>query len=96
MGGFLPLQATISDLRPIETQSYEITAYFRPVGTAAFQRTTLIRNRSTWTGTIRISMEMEAGLEYFLKAKSSDTTGALSTLGSGSNRTPHIVRISSP
>jgi eukaryotic-like serine/threonine-protein kinase len=96
MGGFLPLQAQLSNLRPVDIQAYEITAYYRPIGTAAFQRAKLSRSRSTWTGNVRISMEMEAGLEYFLKAKTSDPSNGLKALGSGSNRSPHRVRISSP
>ena len=96
MGGFLPLQARLQNLRPIEIQSYKMTVYFRPSGTAAYQRKVLTRNRSTWTGNIRISPEMEEGIEYFLKAKSTDPTGALGTLSSQSNTSPHHVRVSSP
>jgi len=96
MGGFLPIEARIVNLRPIDIKSYSLTAYFRASGTARFQNISLTRNRSTWTGNIRISADMEAGVEYFLKARSTDSSGALGTLNNGSNDAPHRVRISSP
>jgi len=96
MGSFLPLTARLENLRPVEIQAFKITAYYRASGTAAYKRTDLSRTRSTWTGNIRITAEMEGGLEYFLKAKSTDPTGAMGTLTSGTNTAPHSVRVSSP
>ena len=84
------------NLRPIDIKSYSLTAYYRATGTARFQNIALTRNRSTWTGTLRISADMEGGVEYFLKARSGDSSGALGTLNNGTNDAPHRVRISSP
>jgi len=96
MGGFLPIEARIVNLRPIDIKSYSLTVYYRASGTARFKNIPLTRNRSTWTGNIRISADMESGVEYFLKARSTDSSGALGALNNGSNGAPHRVRISSP
>jgi len=96
MGGYLPIQVRLQNLRPIQIRTYDITVYYRPAGTAAYRRTKLTRDRSTWTGNVQISTEMEAGMEYFIKAKSSDLSSNLGPLNSGSNTKPHRVRVSSP
>jgi hypothetical protein len=96
MGGYLPIQVRLQNLRPIQIRTYDIAVYYRPAGTAAYRRTKLTRDRSTWTGNVQISTEMEAGMEYFIKAKSSDLSSNLGPLNSGSNTKPHRVRVSSP
>jgi serine/threonine-protein kinase len=97
MGGTLIVSTQIKNLTPLELRTYEIVAYYRTTGTAAYKRTVMTRSRSTWTSPIRITADMEAGLEYFIKAKPADAMGGrLPSLYSGKNSTPHRVRITSP
>ena len=96
IGGFLPLQAKLLNVRPIDIRTYRVTAYYRAVGTAAYKNTELSRTKTTWTGSIQITPEMEGGLEYFLRGKSTDPSGRLTPLESGSKTRPHRVKISSP
>ncbi|MEC9391528.1 MAG: protein kinase [Myxococcota bacterium] len=97
MGAQMPLTVRIQNLTPIETRSYRVTAYFRPVDTAQYRSTTLVRNRSTWTGAVPVTAAMERGLEYFIRAESTSTNASrLQRLKSGSNLRPHRVRVSSP
>lgn len=96
MGGRLPVQVQIGNLTPSETRTYRVTAFFRAAQTDRFERSELVRNRATWTGTIPIKPTMENGVEYFLKAESSSNSTRLQKLKSGSNKNPHRVRVSSP
>jgi hypothetical protein len=96
IGGFLPLQAKLVNVRPIDMRTYRVTAYYRAAGSAAYKNTELNRTKTTWTGSIQITPDMEGGLEYFLKGKSNDSSGRLTPLESGSKTSPHRVKISSP
>ena len=96
MGGLLPLSAQIDNLRPIDVQTYTVTAYYRPAGTAAYKRTELSRVRRTWTGKVSVTPEMDGGIDIFFRAKTSDSTGTLGNLLRGSNTSPIRVRVSSP
>ena len=96
MGGFLPLSAQIDNLRPVDVQTYSVTAYYRSAGTAAYKRTELTRVRRTWTGKVAVTPEMDGGIDIFFRAKSSDSTGSLGNLLRGSNTSPIRVRVSSP
>jgi len=96
MGSRMPVQVRISNLAPNETRTYRVTAFFRAAKTDRFERSELVRNRATWTGTIPILPAMENGVEYFIKAESSSNSARLQRLKSGSNKNPHRVRVSSP
>jgi serine/threonine protein kinase len=97
MGDTLAIQARIANMRPLDIQQYEMRAYFRASQTAKYRSVNMTRVRSTWTGGIPIGPDMEAGLEYFIKAKPTDSQeGRLTVLMSGNNRDPHSVRITSP
>jgi hypothetical protein len=97
LGGTLAIQARISNLRPLDIQQYQLTAYFRASQTAKYRSLPMTRIRSTWTGGIPIGPDMEAGLEYFIKAKPTDSQdGRLTVIMSGNNRDPHRVRITNP
>lgn len=97
LGSTLAIQARIANLRPLDIQQYQMTAYFRSTQTAQYRSVPMTRIRSTWTGGIPVGPDMGAGLEYFIKAKPTDSQdGRLSVLLSGNNRDPHRVRITNP
>ncbi len=96
MGGYAIIQAEISNLTPLETQSFTVTAYYRPAGSAAYRKATLGRTRRTWSGRIEVTSDMAAGLELFITARSSTPNERLKELKVGSNRKPRSVRVSSP
>ena len=96
MGGNLLLSAQIENLRPVDIRTYSVTAYYRAAGTAAYKRADLSRVRSTWTGKIVVTPEMDSGIDIFFRAKTSDRSSGLENLLRGSNSSPIRVRVSSP
>ncbi|MAY80031.1 MAG: hypothetical protein CL930_04515 [Deltaproteobacteria bacterium] len=97
MGSTLFVTAQIKHLSPLELRTYEAITYFRPVGTARWNRSVMTREGRTWSAPIRIQADMEGGLEYVIKAKPSDSMdGKLQPMASGTNKAPHNVRITSP
>jgi serine/threonine protein kinase len=97
MGSTMFVTAQIKNLSPIELRTYQAITYFRANGTARWTRSVMTRERSTWSAPIPITPEMEGGLEYVIKAKAEDSMGGrLQALGSGTNKSPHYVRITSP
>ena len=96
LGGLLTLSAQIDNLRPIDVQTYSVTAYYRATGTAAYKRVELSRVRRTWTGRITVTPQMDGGIDIFFRAKTSSRASGLEDLLRGSNRSPIRVRVSSP
>ena len=96
MGGVLPLSAQIDNLRPVDVQTYSVTAYYRAVGTAAYKRTNLSRVRRTWTSKVAVTADMDGGIDIFFRAKTEASDRGLADLLRGSNTSPIRVRVSSP
>ncbi len=94
LGANLKVQATLKNLRPIDMQQYRMTLYYRAQGTARYRPLAMGRERITWSVNIPVGPDVEAGIEYFIKAKPDDTqNGRLSTLTSATNLTPHQVGV---
>ena len=94
LGANLPVRATLTNLRPIDMQQYRMTVYYRAKGTARYRPLAMGRERITWQINIPIGTDLEAGIEYFIKAKPLDNQdGRLLTLTSATNLKPHRVGV---